>query len=501
VTGSTSPPIESAAAVDLGSNSFHMIVARLDSGRLVVVDRLREMVRLAGGLGPDRRLDRSSQNRALACLRRFGERIHHLPPGGVRAVGTNTLRSARNAAKFIAKAEAALGHPIETVSGIEEARLIYLGVSNGFPGSPARRLVVDIGGGSTELIIGQGLQPLVMDSLYMGCVSLSQRHFDGGAIDARRWERAELDALQELEVVQARYHRRGWEEAVGSSGTIRAVERIVRQAGWTRGGITAKALRKLRDAMIDAGDVSQLKLEGLTDQRRPVFPGGVAVLTAVFQALEIEEMEHATGALREGLLLDVLGRTRDEDTRDATTAALAERYHVDREHARRVEETAVRLLDQVAEVWDLGDRDLRGLLARAARLHEIGLDIAHAQYHKHGEYVIANSDLMGFTRDEQRLLATLVRAHRRRFPSAVIDELPGSRRRQIERLAVLLRIAVLLHRSRDPGAVPAPAIGASKRTVRLSFANGWLARHPLTRADLQQEESYLGAADVRLEYS
>jgi exopolyphosphatase/guanosine-5'-triphosphate,3'-diphosphate pyrophosphatase len=253
--------------------------------------------------------------------------------------------------------------------------------------------------------------------------------------------------------------------------------------------------------MIDAGNVSRLKLDGLTDERRPVFPGGVVVLASVFESLEIEEMEPATGALREGLLLDLLGRIRDEDTRDATTAALAERYHVDGEHARKVEKMALRLFDQVAVAWELGDRELRGLLARAARLHEIGLDIAHAHYHKHGEYIIANSDLMGFTQDEQRLLAALVRAHRRKFPVPVIAELPAERRRQIERLAVLLRIAVLLNRSRIPSSVPAPAIDVSKKSIRLSFANGWLTRHPLTRADLQLEESYLGVAGIHLEYA
>ncbi len=487
------------AAVDLGSNSFHMVVARTEDGVPVVVDRLREMVRLAAGLDADRQLSIESQRRALDCLQRFGERLRDIPSDCVRGVGTNTLRSARSAQEFLAKAEAALGHPIETISGIEEARLIYSGVSHSLARSASRRLVLDIGGGSTELIIGSSNEPILMESLYMGCVSMSRQHFDDGEITAQRWRKAELSALQELEPVQSHYRRLGWGQAVGASGTVRSIDTVVRLAGWSRKGITPRALERLREALLKAGHVKRLDLEGLNPDRRAVFPGGVALLHATFQALGIESMQYSQGALREGILYDLLGRIREEDLRTRTVTTLANRYHVDQEHASHVERTASRLLLEIADAWALGSTASRQLLSWAALLHEIGLDIAHQQYHKHGQYIVAASDLGGFSREEQTLLATLVRSHRRKFPVSFFKELPSSQIRMMERLAILLRLAVVLHRSRTPPPFPEPWLTVSKRSLKLSFPQRWLDEHPLTRADLEQEGSYLGAAGYKLE--
>jgi exopolyphosphatase/guanosine-5'-triphosphate,3'-diphosphate pyrophosphatase len=489
---------DEVAAVDLGSNSFHMIVARSASGEVQVLDRLREMVRLASGLDEARRLSDEAQERALACLERFGQRVRHLPPSAVRAVGTNTLRSAHNADDFLPRAEEALGHPIDTISGIEEARLIYLGVSQSLPDSGSRRLVMDIGGGSTEVIVGDE-RPLALDSLYLGCVSMSRAHFPKGTVDKERWRQAERAALREFDPIRSRYREQGWEQAIGASGTIRAVDAVVRAAGWSREGITLASLKKLRDAILDAGQAKRLKFEGLSSQRRPVFAGGVAALLAAFEALGIDRMVVSDGALREGLLHDLLGRIRHEDVRDATVAALGERYHVDWAHAGRVEATAVAMLEQVADDWGLRNGESDRLLGWGARLHEIGLDIAHAQYHKHGEYIVANADLMGFSRDEQRLLATLVRAHRRKFPTPVIKTLPKRRRARIERMCVLLRLAVVLHRSRGP-APPLPEIEADNERVRVSFPDGWLDQHPLTRDDLCQERAFLKSEEIRLDF-
>ena len=497
----SAPLPEHIAAVDLGSNSFHLLVARPNSGEMVVVDRLREMVQLAAGLDKQRRLGEEAKQRALDCLRRFGQRIAHMPRETVRAVGTNTLRVAREAGDFLAEAESALGHPIETISGIEEARLIYLGVAHSLPDPAARRLVLDIGGGSTEMIVGESFRPIRMESIYIGCVTLSRKYFGTGEIDAGRWERAELAALRELEALQAGYRQLGWEQAVGASGTVRAVHQVVHAAGWSKQGITAKSLRKVRDALLKAGDVDRVTLEGLNPARRAVFPGGVVLLHAAFEALGIERLQRADGALREGLLYDLIGRITAEDVRSRSVSALADRYHVDRAQAGRVQSTALMLLDKVASSWSLEDPEQGRMLAWAAELHEIGLDIAHQHYHKHGEYVVAQSDLFGFSREEQRALATLVRAHRRKFPAAIVKQLPRRRARVVERLAILLRLAVALHRSRGPATVPEPEVSAAKRTLELRFQPGWLEDRPLTRADLDQEKEWLSAIGVELSAS
>jgi exopolyphosphatase/guanosine-5'-triphosphate,3'-diphosphate pyrophosphatase len=461
---------------------------------------MREMVQLAAGLDGRRRIAGDARERALECLGRFGQRLRHMPPEAVRAVGTNTLRSARNAAEFLAAAEDALGHTIETISGREEARLIFLGVAQTVPSPARRRLVLDIGGGSTELIVGEDFEPVRMESFYMGCVSSSRSFFGDGVIDANRWDDAVLAALRELEPVQAEYRELGWEQAVGASGTIRAVTALVREASWTKEGVTPKSLKRLRDAMLKAGHVDRLGFDAISPTRASVFPGGVAILFAAFQALKIERMMQADGALREGLIYDLLGRIREEDVRGRSVTALGDRYHVDWKQAARVEHTALHLLGKAESAWNVGSRTARLMLSWAAQLHEIGLDIAHAHYHKHGEYIVDNADLLGFSREEQTMLGTLVRAHRRKFPGAAIKLLRGQRR-TVERLALLLRIAVLLHRSRAPEPLPEFELVAGKKSLALRFPEGWLAERPLSRADLEVEAAYLAEIGYKLTFA
>lgn len=493
-------PPDTIAAVDLGSNSFHMIVAQRDNGELKIVDRLREPVRLAGGLDAKQRLTEEAQSRALACLERFGQRVRSLAPGAVRAVGTNTLRKARNGAGFIARAQAALGHPIEIISGVEEARIIYLGVANSLAGNGGRRLVVDIGGGSTELIVGEGFEPLHLESLYMGCVGMSRLYFPNGRIKKDGMRGAELAAALELQPVEESFRNLGWNAVTGASGTVRAVRDVVVAAGWSESGITPESLQMLRAAMLDSGDVASLKLKGLADDRRPVFPGGVAILIAVFEALGIERMLVADGALREGLLYDLLGRIRHEDVRERAVDAVAARFHVDTSHGRQVEHTARRLLAQVADAWALQDEGAAQMLAWAARLHEIGLVIAHSQYHKHGAYLLANSDLPGFSRRDQALLAVLVRGHRRKLRLSEFEAVPEWLRQSALRLCVLLRLAVLLHRSRSQLQLPPVTLTVTKSGLHLHFPAGWLDDHPLTRADLELEAGYLKASRFKLRF-
>lgn len=500
---SRSTDVDSAqviAAVDLGSNSFHMKVARVVDSQLSVIDRMRDPVRLAAGLTAGKKLEDEAVEHAIDSLKRFGQRLRDLPSENVRAVGTNTLRQARDRESFLASAEAALGHPIEIISGREEARLIYIGVAHSTTQDEKRKLVVDIGGGSTEVIVGRRFEPLVTESLYMGCVGMSRGYFAGGIIDGTRMRKAVLAARQELEHVEKTFTDTGWDVAIGSSGTIRNVGEVIASREWSRKGITAKALSKLRDAMVQAGHADKLELPGLQPERAPVFPGGVAVLTAVFEALEIKSMSVADGALREGLLYDLIGRMGYGDVRAATIDDLCRRYRVDEAQSRRVAETAASLLRRTAAAWDLSKENFRQLLVWAARLHEIGLDIAHSQYHKHGAYVISNADLAGFSRQEQAAIAALVRVHRRKFAGEAFDPLPRRQRARLLRLAVLLRIAVALRRGRHDLHLDGLRVEAGTDSLSLSFPPGWLDDHPLTAADLSREAIYLNSAGISLRF-
>ncbi|MDZ7809261.1 MAG: hypothetical protein U5L11_02805 [Arhodomonas sp.] len=346
----------------LGSNSFHLVVARVDGGQLEGAGPPARARAPGGRAHPEKGLDGAARERALGCLQRFGQRLRELPADCVRVVGTNTLRRARNAADFIADAEAAIGHEIEVIGGHEEARLIYLGVAHSLAGGDGQRLVVDIGGGSTELVLGEHFAPHTMESLHMGCVSFTQRFFPDGRIRRSAMDEARLAALMELEPVQGHFLARGWARSVGASGTIRAIGGALRAAGWTEGDITHPGLQRLARALCKAGHVDAVRLKGVSNDRAQVLPGGVAILTAVFEALGIDAMDAADGALREGVLHDLVGRIHDDDIRELTVEDLAARYHVDVAHARRVERTALTLLEQAAGPWMLGDARARRLL-------------------------------------------------------------------------------------------------------------------------------------------
>lgn len=491
------PPAQ-VAAVDLGSNSFHMLVAELRANELVVVDRLREMVRLGAGLTPQGGLTPESRQRALVCLERFGQRLRDMPPGSVRAVGTNTLREARNAGDFLAEAERALGHPIDIIAGIEEARLIYQGVAQSLAPDGKRRMVMDIGGGSTEYIIGVDKTPHQKESLRMGCVSMSLAHFPDGKITAKRFKRAVIAAQQELEPFERLFHRSQWDQAVGASGTLKSIHKIVVGQGWSKDGIGHQGLNNLVDTLLAAGRLDKAQFPDLDPERYPSFPGGLAILHASFKALGIQQMQVSDGALREGLLYDLLGRIYHDDIRGRTALALAARYHVDLEHAARIRETLRQLLDQLPFTGPVDPETAAQWLDWAASLHEIGRDIAHSGYHKHGAYILENADLPGFSRQDQLLLATLVRAHRRKFPLKLLKDLSPPWNEAAKPLALLLRLAVLLNRSRQSGSLPAIKIGLTETRVQLRFPAGWLEEHPLTAADMEQEAGYLGAVGIEL---
>lgn len=472
---------DTLAAVDLGSNSFHLLVGRIVDGQVYPLDSLREQVQLGAGLTEDKRLDRASQARALEVLGRFRERLHGLPRAAVRAVGTNALRVAKNAPAFLREARDTLGFPIEVIAGREEARLIYLGVAHALPPAENRRLVVDVGGGSTELIVGLGLKPRLMESLYMGCVSLSLRYFPGGRIDKRAMKAAVLAARQELAAVTRSYRRAGWQEAVGSSGTARSIEGILVANGYAAHGITRDGLEQLRELLIDAGRADPERVAGLKASRADVLPGGFAVLYAVFDELDIAQMAVSEAALRHGVLYDLLGRVEHRDMREATVAQFMRRYHVDAAQAARVRDLALRIHQQLGGSGD-DDAD-RLMLDWAARLAEVGLSIAHAQYHKHSAYVLSNADMPGFSRVEQRRLARIVLAHRGRLDKLGDDGLEDGDWNMV----FALRLSSTLLRRRARVRLPAFRALAGEARFSLELPKSWLARHALTAAALESE--------------
>ena len=483
------------AALDLGSNSFHMVVAQQsERGMLTVVDRLKESVRLAAGLGEDGSLDASAESRALQCLRVFGERVRELPEAQVRAVGTNTLRKTKDALRFLERAQSELGHPIDVISGREEARLIYRGVVRGVE-SPGCLLVMDIGGGSTELIIGEGAEPTQLDSLYMGCVSWTKRFFGDGCVTKKAMDVAILAARREMQSVVRLYRKAGWTHAVGSSGTIVAIERILQAKGYAQ--IDPEGLAWLRKKLVKAGDVDDVDLEGLTENRRPVIAGGVAVLSALMQGLRIDGLNASSNALREGVLLDLVGREQHADVRDSTVRHLQERFEIDGRQAFRVQQTALSLFDQVAQEWALKGHH-RALLRWSAALHEAGIFMTYSGYHKHGAYLLTHTEMPGFSRQEQRCMAAMVLGHRGKPTRDKISDVAPMWDRSLLHLVCLLRLSSKIHRRRSPRPPPEVVARASGRSIELCFPGSWLDERPLSRADLEEDVRHLEGLGYRL---
>lgn len=498
----TKKPPRCVAAVDLGSNSFHMIVCSLNDGKLQTVDRLREMVRLADGLDNKNVLDHDTQKRALACLERFGQRIRDFPHESVRAVGTNTLRKAKNAPQFLEKAEQALGYPIHIISGIEEARLIYQGVAHSVGSTGDLRLVVDIGGGSTEYIIGKEDIPKKKESLSMGCVIMSKRFFAYGKLSKNDFNKAILFVDQQLEPFQKKFHRKHWDQAIGSSGTFRSIDKVLQAKGWSNNGITLSGLELLVAHIRQCTHINELNLPDLDNERLPVFTGGVAIAYATFKNLGIEQMSVADGALREGLIQDLLGRIYDRDIRSATAKTLAERYHTDQQHTDRIKQTVSYILNQLNyESCLFNNPQAAQFLDWAGELHEIGHDIAHNQYHKHSAYIIEHGDLAGFATQDQVLLSTIVRYHKRKFSRSPFNELPAPWNNLAAFMTIVLRLAVVLRRNRQEHDLPEFKIAITKSRIELHFPGDWLLGAPLTHADLIQEADYLKAAGFKLEFS
>ena len=480
------------AAVDLGSNSFHMIIASLeDNGTLKVIDKIKEMVRLGAGLDYRNYLDAETQTRALDCLSRFSQRLQNIDNKDIRIAGTNTLRIAKNANKFIKKAKKILNYKIDIISGREEARLVYHGAVYSLAELGNKRLVVDIGGGSTEVIIGSDNKPKKLESLNMGCVSITKKFFPDGVITKSRIKAADIFSRQKVIAIADEYLKTGWDQCVGTSGSIRSISKVLLAAGITNGVITDEGLKALLDKLLEFELINNIKLQGLNSDRQPVFIGGLIVLNAVFKVLKLKEMTSSDGALREGLMLDIVGRIKHHDIREISVAQLASRYDVREKHAKNVITSCRYLYENVAKTWSLKDENHYLLLIWAAQLHEIGLAISHSGYNKHGAYLALNSDMPGFSVQEQQLLSLFIRFHKSKFQLDDFEYFSPKYRKVIFYLLVILRIAVILNRSIPEYKEPDFVLEAKKKSLTLKFPEYWFDENPLTMADLENEIDYL----------
>ena len=465
------------AAVDLGSNSFRLEIGRHDHGQIQRVDYLKETVRLGSGLDGERHLTDDAIQRGLDCLARFRERLAGFRKEQVRVVATQTLREAKNRDAFIRQGSEVLGFTIEVIAGTEEARLIYQGVSNLLPQSPERRLVIDIGGRSTELILGRGTQAHETQSFRLGSVSWSMKYFPDGRFTEQTLERADIAAQAVLEEALSLYPRHLWDVAYGSSGTVGAVADVLSMSGWPSGVVTLEGLRWLRKCLLRAGHAQHLNLQGLKEDRRPVIGGGVSVLHALMTLLQIDQLQVAQGALRHGVLFEMLERSDQEhDTRDISVTRLAKKFGVDTAQVERVKETAgyffKQLRDQSAPQSALLQRELDW----ACELHEIGFTISHSDYHKHGAYILDNADMLGFSMPELHRLGLVILGHKGKLRK-LEQELEEV---ELAQILMALRLAVILCHARRPPDCQALQLKCqqNKRIFTLRAPQSWTTEHP-----------------------
>jgi len=494
-----STPTQIFAAIDLGSNSFHMMIAEPEGSSIRKIDSLRMPTRLGAGLDKNKCLLPETEAIALDALAQYAERLRDVPRKHIRIVGTNTLRRAKNSSKFMREGAKLLGKPIEIISGREEARLIYTAVAHTFPDTNQQRLVIDIGGGSTELVIGKGFQPALMESVNMGCVSYTTRFLSGEEkLTASAVKKATIEAQLELQPLVVAYQQCGWDEVIGCSGTIKAAARMLAELSITDGAITLDGLKKLLRAIITAGSVEALNLSSISQNRAQVVIGGLAVLRALMKTLDIEVMQASQVALREGLIFDMLGKAEHVDIQSQTIANLTARYSIDIRQASRVEATATKLFETVADTWKLDPETDLVLLTWAAKLHELGMGVAHTQYHKHGAYILENSDLLGFTLAEQTALALLVRYHRRKIENEAFNALPDEERDRLLLLLGILRLAALLHRGRNDEPLDDVNMVVKEGQIKVVAPQSWLDEHPLTAAEILAEAERLTHVNIKL---
>lgn len=491
------------AAIDLGSNSFHMIIARDIHGKIQIIDKHKEMVRLRSGLNEQGELTEEAFNNAIACLERFSQLIKNIPPEQVRAVGTNTLRNAKNSHQFLKSAKKALGKEIQVIAGQEEARLIFLGVVHGLPHTQEQRLVMDIGGGSTEYIIGKHFNHNHLTSTEMGCVSVSQLFFSENILTPDNLARAVKHCRQILRPHTRKLNLLGWDAAIGASGSIKAVSNILEENEWSKNGITLKGLQKLSQELIETGNVDNTLIKGLKEEREPVLLGGLAILIATFEELKIDTLQVSPNALREGLIFDTLGRLHAEDARETSIKSLQAWMKVDIQQAQCIAETALSLYNQVHNVWELHSSNYpyRKLLEWAAQTHEVGMALSYKRYRHHSAYIIENSEMAGFSLQEKQMLAAILLNHRGKFLAESFSLFSKSERTKLPLITLLLRLAVRMHRGRENETLMPQIIVQQENNLHLEFEPNWLATHPLSQMDLEIEANTLAQAGFNLTFA
>lgn len=471
------------AAIDLGSNSFHMLVVRHIEGSVQTMAKIKRKVRLANGLDSNNMLSQEAMQRGWDCLSLFAERLQDIPAQNIRIVGTAALRSATNVNVFVEKANQILGHPVEIISGEEEAATIYKGVAH-TSGGLGHRLVVDIGGASTELIIGREFEAKALVSLSMGCVTWLDNYFHDRQLTQTNFDNAILAAKATLEPILQRYTQLGWDVCVGASGTVQALQEIMLAQGMDE-IITLAKLKRLRKQAMMASHLEELEIEGLTLERALVFPSGLSILIAIFESLNIESMTLAGGALREGLAYEMIGEMRQSDIRQRTISSVQQRYQVDSQYGAQVANVAMQLLQQCGHQQWIPESQAEFLLQSAAELHEIGLSIDFKKGGDHGAYLLQHLDLPGFTRAQKHFLAEMVRRYREQLSS--LPEQHALSSQSSKRLLRLLRLAVLLTHRRSPSLQPEFELLANDDHLTLKMNPIWLASNPLTQAELEIE--------------
>lgn len=494
-------PHREFAAIDLGSNSFHMIVARIVNGSIQVLSRIKRRVRLAEGLDENRILDQAAIERGVACLGLFAKRLKGFSPENVKVVGTYTLRRALNNQDFLEQAAKVFPYPINIISGQEEARLIYSGVSH-TQAEQGRKLVVDIGGGSTEMSIGDGFFPLRAESRHMGCVSFAKRFFPNGELSRERFELAYQTAMDKIEDLGCEYRALGWKNVFGSSGTVKTVSKVLGINGYRDGIITESRLLNLIDECLHFNNLQEIHLKGLLEERADILVPGLAILLALFRTFHIDSMQYSDGALREGVMYGLDDAFQVGNIRQRTAEALAIQFNIDTAQAARVRDTALMLFEQVHD-WKnrKQHKELRSMLKWASLLHEVGLTIHHNNAHRHSAYIIAHRDLPGFDSEQQHLLALLMRYHLKGFKRSDIRSTNRYQHRDILTLLRLFRLAVLINKARQAANLPEKmSLNIAKNHWQLSFDTEFLNRNPLVQADLIDESKILSTLELVLDF-
>lgn len=489
------------AALDIGSNSFHLVVARIVAGNVQILHRVKQRVRLADGLDKNDILSQEAIQRGLTTLNVIAESIQGFEPDSVRIVATFTLRKAKNAKEFIKAARLILPYPIEVIPGSEEARLIYSGVAHTNQ-DQGKRLVIDIGGGSTEFIIGQGYSPQALSSLQMGCVSYTKKFFKDGLLKPRAFSRAVTSAQQELERIDSKFKRLSWANVIGTSGTIKIIVALAQQLDTSNqdGKVRLNDLQALTKMCCQAQHIDNLTFEGMTEDRRPVLAAGIAILTAAFKSLDIDFLEYSPSALREGVIYEMEEQLTHPDIRERSAESLATRYDVDIDHAKRVLSTVSSLHSACKQKWKLQSKECTNILGWAALLHEVGLQINSRGVQRHSAYILQNTELQGFNQEQQNLLSTLTRFHRKKIRLVDVPEFSQFNEQQVYRMIALLRVGVLLNIKRQDGIIPSLHIECEDTELTLTFADEWLQQKPIFTADLERESELLKVLGLTLRF-